>query len=48
MESVFFYGQSYNKIVKDFTVTRVGYTRYCFIHNSELGHHLGEWQSSIG
>jgi len=32
--------------VKDFTVTQVGYTRYFFIHNSELGHHLSEWQSS--
>ena len=35
--------------VKDFILTRVGYTRYCFIHNSELGHHLitfaSEWQS---
>jgi len=31
--------------VKDFILTQVGYTRYCFIHNSELGHHLSEWPS---
>jgi len=29
--------------VKNFILTRVGYTRFCFIHNSELGHHLSEW-----
>ena len=32
-------------LVKNFILTRMGYTRYCFIHNSELGHHLSEWQS---
>jgi len=31
--------------VKNFILTRVGYTRFCFIHNSELGHHLSEWPS---
>jgi len=31
--------------VKNFILIRVGYTRYCFIHNSELCHHLSEWQS---
>ena len=31
---------------KAFIVTQVGYTRYRFTHNSELGHHLSEWQSS--
>jgi len=33
------------KNVKDFILTRVGYTRYCFIHNSEFVRHLSEWPS---